>query len=68
MGSSIETETWQPGVIQDKIKANQSYLVATNYWTPLNNDNDNKPKEATDKINAITSATVTTKQKENKWT
>ncbi len=54
-------------MIQDKIKANQSYLVATNYWTPLN-DNDNEPKEATDEINAITSATVIRKQKGNKWT
>ena len=68
MGSSIETKTWQPGVIQDKIKANQSYLVATNYWTPLNDDDDEEPNEATDEINAASSVTVITKQKGNKWT
>ena len=70
MGSSIETETWQPGVINDKIKENHSYQVATNYWTPLHNDNDDddESKEAKNEINAIASTTVTTKQKENKWT
>jgi hypothetical protein len=55
-------------VIQDKIKANQSYLVTTNYWTPLNNDNNDEPKEAKEEIHAKKSTTITTKQKENKWT
>ncbi len=44
-GSSIETETWQPGVVQDKLSTNHTYLEATNYWTPLNNDNDDNTKK-----------------------
>ena len=55
-------------MIQDKIMANQSYPVTTYYWTPLDNDNDNEQEEAEEEINAIKSATVKTKQKENKWT
>ena len=55
-------------MIHDKIKENHSYQVATNYWTPLHNDNDDEPTNVPDKINAIASTTVTTKQKENKWT
>ena len=55
-------------MIQDKIKENKSYLVATNYWTPLNDDDDEEPNEATDEINAASSVTVITKQKENKGT
>ncbi len=48
-------------MIQDKIMANQSYPVATKYWTPLNNDNDNEQEEAEEEINAIKSATVKTR-------
>ncbi len=57
-------------MIHDKIKDYHSYQVATNYWTPLHNndDDDNESKEATYEINAIASTTVTTKQTENKWT
>ena len=55
-------------MIQDKIKENKSYLVATNYWTPLNDDDEEEPNEATDEINAVSSVTVITKQKGNKWT
>jgi len=39
-----------------------------NYWTPLNDDDEEEPNEATDKINAASSVTVITKQKGNKWT
>ena len=44
--------------------------MTTNYWTPLHNDDndDDESKEVTNEINAIASTTVTTKQKENKWT
>ena len=55
-------------MIQDKIMANQSYPVTTNYWTPLDKDNDDEQEEAEEEINAIKSAMVKTKQKENKWT
>ncbi len=44
--------------------------MATNYWTPLHNDDDDddEPTNVPHEINAIASTTVTTKQKENKWT
>ncbi len=33
-------------MIQDKLKENHTYLVATNYWTPLDNkDDENKEDE-----------------------
>jgi hypothetical protein len=35
-GSSIESETWQPGkVIANKLNTNFIYPAAMNYWTPL---------------------------------
>ncbi len=39
-GSKIESEKWQPGVIQNKLNGHHTYLDATNYWTPLNDNND----------------------------
>jgi len=63
----METETWQPGVIRDKIMANQTYPVTMNYWIPLNDDEDDQ-EETKEKINAIKSATDKPKQKGNKWT
>ena len=59
---------WQPGVIQNKLKENHTYLVATNYWTPLNEDNDDEHEETEGEINIIKQAPATTKKKENKWT
>jgi hypothetical protein len=43
-GSKVETEMWQTGVIHNKIIRNHTYLVATNYWTPLN-ENMSKAQE-----------------------
>ncbi len=67
MGSKVETETWQPGVIQDKISHNHTYLVATNNWTPLyeNNDKSNKEEE---EVNMVQSIPVKAEKKSNKWT
>jgi hypothetical protein len=55
VGSELETETWQPGVIQDKISQNHTYLVAANYWTPLseNNDESNKEEEEVNMVQTI---------------
>jgi hypothetical protein len=40
MGSTIETETWQPGkVIPNKLNTNITYLAVANYWTPLYKNN-----------------------------
>jgi hypothetical protein len=54
-------------VIQDKIKENHTCLIATNYWTPLN-DNDDENKEDEEEANTLKSTPVLTKQKSNKWT
>ena len=59
---------WQPGVIQNKLKESHTYLVAMNYWTPLNEDNDDEHEETEEEINMIKPAPATTKKKENKWT
>jgi hypothetical protein len=53
-------------VIQNKINEHHTYLDSTNYWTPLNNDND-KNEEDEEKINTLDSKTATTKPKSNKW-
>ncbi len=57
---------WQPGVIQNKIDKNHTYLVATNYWTSLNEDNDEN-EEDEEKLNILDSTTSMTKPKSNKW-
>ena len=67
MGIKV-TETWQPGVIKSKISTDHKYLVATNFWSPLNNDDDKEDKEEKEEINMIKSTATTTEQKSNKWT
>jgi hypothetical protein len=52
-------------VIQNKINKHHTYLDATNYSTPLNNDND-KNEEDEEKINTLDSKTAITKPKSNK--
>jgi hypothetical protein len=63
--SKVESEMWQPGVIQNKINEHHTYLDATNYWTPLNKDNDNN-EEDEEKINTLDSTTAISKPKSNK--
>jgi hypothetical protein len=67
MGSKVETETWQPGVIQDKISPNHTFLVATKYWTPLNENDDESNKEE-EEVNTVQSIPVKAEKKSNKWT
>jgi hypothetical protein len=62
------TETWQPGVIKSKISTDHKYLVATNFWSPLDDDDDKEDEEEKEEINTIKSTATTTKQKSNKWT
>jgi hypothetical protein len=65
-GPQEETEMWQPGkVLLNKICTNNTYLATTNFWAPLEiEEEDNKqPKEEINIIN-----TKATKQIEtNKW-
>jgi hypothetical protein len=64
--TKVESDTWQLGVIQNKINEHHTYLDATNYWTPVNNDN-NKNEEDEEKVNTLDSKTAITKPKSNKW-
>jgi hypothetical protein len=54
-------------VIQDKISQNHAYLVATNYWTPLN-EKDDESKREDKKVNMVQSTPVKAEKKSNKWT
>ncbi len=53
-------------MIQNEINEHHTYLDATNYWTPLNKDNDKNEKDE-EKINTLDSKTAITKPKSNKW-
>ncbi len=64
-GIQLRSETWQPGVIQNKINEHHTYLDATNYWTPLYDDNG-KNEEDEEKINTLDSKTAITKPKSKK--
>jgi hypothetical protein len=46
-GSTIETETWQPGKVKSNtLNTNIIYPAVSNYWTPLNhNDKEETTKE-----------------------
>jgi hypothetical protein len=54
-------------VIQNKINEHHTYLDTTNYWIPLNNDND-KNEEDEEKINTLDSKTAISKPESNRWT
>jgi hypothetical protein len=47
-------------VIQNKIKQDHTYLTATNFWTPLD-ENKEESKEYEEKINMIQAKPVDTK-------
>ncbi len=54
-------------MIQDKISQNHTYLVATNYWTPLN-EYDDESKKGEVEVNMVQSTPVKAEKKSNKWT
>ncbi len=60
-------ETWQPGVTKCKISTEHTYLVDTNFWSPLNNDDNIELDEDKEEMNMIKSTAITNKQKSNKW-
>ncbi len=53
-------------MIQDKLTKNHTYLVRTNYWTPLDNKDD-EDEEDEDKTNMLLSTPTQEKKKSNKW-
>ncbi len=73
MGSAIETETWQPGKVLDKIKANHTYPDVTNYWAPLytiQEDDNTGEEEQINSINTPSKKKIqeTLERAGNKWT
>ncbi len=52
---------------KSKINTDQTYLVNTNFWSPLDNDTNDEDEEIIEDINMIKQATPATKQKTNKW-
>jgi hypothetical protein len=51
--------------MQDKPKENCTYLVATNYWTPLD-DKDDENEGDEEEANMLLSTPAQAKQKSNK--
>ena len=54
-------------MVKSKISTDHTYLVDTNFWSPLDNDDENKDEKSEEEINMIKSITPTTQQKTNKW-
>jgi hypothetical protein len=50
-------------VLSNKIKTDNAYLAATNYWTPLQSDETEEDKE-TEETNKINNKQI---PKSNKW-
>jgi hypothetical protein len=53
-------------VIPHKLKENHTDLVATNYWTPLD-DKDDENENDEEEANMFMSTPAQAKQKSNKW-
>jgi len=64
----IETEKWLPGEVisKNKITTNHLHLTTTNYWAPLNDEEDDINDD--EHINIITKKQTITTTKGNKWT
>jgi hypothetical protein len=48
----IETEFWQPGRVINKIKTH-THLEVKNYWTPLDEEEDEEEEHQLDSIHKI---------------
>ncbi len=49
---------------RDKVNTNHTYLEATNYWTPLNEDDGKNNETEKEEINTIKKLVTKEKQKE----
>jgi hypothetical protein len=71
-GSAIETETWQPGKVLDKINTTHIYLDNINYWAPPDTieEEDNTEEESINNTNTSKERKTqeTIKRTGNKWT
>jgi hypothetical protein len=54
-------------VVKSKISTDHTYLVDTNFWSPLDNNNDDKDEKNEEEINMIKAIIPMTKQKSKKW-
>jgi hypothetical protein len=54
-------------VVQAKLSTKHTYLEAKNYWTPLNDD-DEESNDDKEEINVIKKIRKAEKLKGNKWT
>ncbi len=55
-------------MVRDKVNTNHTYLEATNYWTQLNDNDDENNKTEKEEINMIKELVIKEKQNGNKWT
>ncbi len=55
-------------MIKRKISTEHTYLVDMNFWSPLNNGDDDKLDDDKEEINMIKSTAIPNKQISNKWT
>jgi hypothetical protein len=63
------SESWQPGKTSiNKLNTDHTYLATVNYWTPLQNIEENEEEEE-EEMNIIkTSPPIKINNKSNKWT
>jgi hypothetical protein len=54
-------------VIQNKIKLDYTYLTATNYWTPLDENEEESKEQEKEEINMMQTTPTTPERKSNKW-
>jgi hypothetical protein len=55
-------------VIQNKIKQDYTYLTATNYWTPLDKNEEESKEQVEEEIHIMQTTPTTPERKSNKWT
>ena len=59
---------WQPGVIQSKINTEHTDLANTNFWSPLDTNDENElDDDKKEELHKINSAIISNIQKSNKW-
>jgi hypothetical protein len=55
-------------VIQNKIKQDYTYLTATDYWTPLDKNEEESKEQEEEEINMMQTTPTMPERKSNKWT
>ena len=55
-------------MIQNKIKQDYTHLTATNYWTPLDKNEEESKEQEEEEITMMQATPTTPERKSNKWT